>query len=107
MDQRFLWEKPSHDIVVAADILHWNTQRKDFPDGEEIGEDNVRFFEEKERLLVAERDILRVINFDLDIDLPYDHLRKITPELFGNGLTARNVKQVRRASHVKSFHVCG
>mmetsp|Transcript_19901 Transcript_19901/g.79453 ORF Transcript_19901/g.79453 Transcript_19901/m.79453 type:complete len:195 (-) Transcript_19901:3250-3834(-) len=57
-------------------------------------EDNVHFFDEKIRLLSAERDVLRVLNFDLNVVLPHDKIKEMITELFGAGTTGRHVHQV-------------
>lgn len=61
------------------DIIYWTVRirtryTKDFPDGLEIHEDSPGYYDEKSAILDKEREVLRVLNFDLTCDHPYKHL---------------------------------
>jgi Cyclin, N-terminal domain len=61
------------------DIIYWTVKMrtrntKDFPDGQDIYEDSPGYYDEKAAILDKEREVLRVLNFDLTVDHPYKHL---------------------------------
>ncbi|KAJ8902319.1 hypothetical protein NDN08_006726 [Rhodosorus marinus] len=94
----FVSGKVCEYLRACKDIIYccrkvYTKDSADFPDGEEITEDNVHFFDEKIRLLTAERDVLRVLNFDLNVVLPHDKIKEMITELFGAGTTGRHVHQ--------------
>jgi len=51
---------------------------QDFPDGEEVRESHPHYFAEKEKLLIKERVLLRVLHFDLTVDHAYKHVWAMT-----------------------------
>lgn len=65
----------------------------DFPDGMDMYEDSAGYFDEKNSILDKERDVLRVLNFDLTVDHPYKHLWTLTSSYLPNGHTRRSVTQ--------------
>lgn len=61
------------------DIIYWTVKvrtrnTKDYPDGQDIYEDSPGYYDEKRAILDKEREVLRVLNFDLTCDHPYKHL---------------------------------
>jgi cyclin T len=61
------------------DIIYWTVRVRtrhtaDFPDGQEVLEDSPGYYDEKSSILDKEREVLRVLNFDLTCDHPYKHL---------------------------------
>jgi cyclin T len=61
------------------DIIFWTVKirtrnTKDFPDGQDVYEDSPGYYDEKSSILDKEREVLRVLNFDLTVDHPYKHL---------------------------------
>jgi hypothetical protein len=61
------------------DIIYWTVRVRtrntaDFPDGQEVFEDSPGYYDEKSSILDKEREVLRVLNFDLTCDHPYKHL---------------------------------
>lgn len=51
---------------------------QDFPDGEDVRESHPNYFAEKEKLLIKERVLLRVLHFDLTVDHAYKHVWAMT-----------------------------
>lgn len=61
------------------DIIYWTVKvrtrnTKDYPDGQDIYESSPGYYDEKSAILDKEREVLRVLNFDLTCDHPYKHL---------------------------------
>lgn len=61
------------------DIIYWTVKvrtrnTEDFPDGLDLHEDSPGYYDEKSAILDKEREVLRVLNFDLTCDHPYKHL---------------------------------
>lgn len=80
------------------DIIYWTvkvrTRRtEDFPDGMELFENSPGYYEEKSNILDKEREVLRVLNFDLNVDHPYKHLWTLTKSYLGNGPMQKDVTQ--------------
>lgn len=61
-----------HVIVFTVKVRTRNTA--DYPDGLDIQEDSPEYYEEKRTILDKEREVLKVLNFDLTIDHSYKHL---------------------------------
>eukprot|EP00190_Bangiopsis_sp_CCMP1999_P004045 CAMPEP_0198730482 /NCGR_PEP_ID=MMETSP1475-20131203/24709_1 /TAXON_ID= ORGANISM="Unidentified sp., Strain CCMP1999" /NCGR_SAMPLE_ID=MMETSP1475 /ASSEMBLY_ACC=CAM_ASM_001111 /LENGTH=285 /DNA_ID=CAMNT_0044493293 /DNA_START=68 /DNA_END=921 /DNA_ORIENTATION=- len=104
----FLAGKICEYLRKCKDIIYWciKTYTKgseDFPDGEEIKEDNARYLEEKLRLLSAERELLRVLNFDFNVEIPHDHIKRMVLTIFGSGTTGKHVRQAALNFLVDSF----
>ena len=75
----FLACKTQETHKRLRDVIHWSHKvrtrnTKDFPDGHDLYEDSPGFFEEKNKVLDKERELLRVLNFDLTVDPPYRHM---------------------------------
>lgn len=82
------------------DVIHTSVKVRtrgsaDYPDGMELFEDSLGYVEEKMQILDKEREVLRVLNFDLTIDHPYKHLWTITKRFLG---TDENQKDVTQAA---------
>jgi Cyclin, N-terminal domain len=61
------------------DIIYWTVKIRtrntiDFPDGQDIHENSPGYYDEKTAILDKEREVLRLLNFDLTVDHPYKHL---------------------------------
>ena len=61
------------------DIIYWTVKVRtrntpDFPDGMDVYENSPSYYDEKTNILDKEREVLRVLNFDLSVDQPYKHL---------------------------------
>lgn len=66
---------------------------KDFPDGLDMFEDTQGYVEEKMNILDKEREVLRVLNFDLTVEHPYQHVWTLSNCFLGNGEHERSVLQ--------------
>lgn len=80
------------------DIIYWTvkvrTRRsKDFPDGMELRENSPGYYEEKSNILDKEREVLRVLNFDLTLDHPYRHVWTITKSFISSAQTQKALTQ--------------
>lgn len=80
------------------DIIYWTVKvrtrnTEDFPDGMDMYEDNQGYYEEKSHILDKEREVLRVLNFDLTVDHPYRHVWFLTKSFLGNGERQKIVTQ--------------
>lgn len=80
------------------DIIYWTVKVRtrntvDFPDGMDMHEDNEGYYEEKSNILDKEREVLRVLNFDLTVDHPYRHLWTLTKSYLGTGEVQKMVTQ--------------
>lgn len=80
------------------DIIYWTVKVRtrrtaDFPDGMELHENSPGYYEEKNNILDKEREVLRVLNFDLNVDHPYRHLWTLTKSYLGSGPMQREVTQ--------------
>ena len=54
---------------------------EDYPDGLELFEDSPGYYDEKGQLLDKEREILRVLNFDLHVEHPFKALWQLSKHL--------------------------
>mmetsp|Transcript_7966 Transcript_7966/g.19883 ORF Transcript_7966/g.19883 Transcript_7966/m.19883 type:complete len:210 (-) Transcript_7966:832-1461(-) len=75
----FLSCKVNETHKRLRDIIYWTVKTrtkhtKDFPDGEDVTDTSERYYEEKNTLLSKERDLLRTLNFDLQVEHPYKYL---------------------------------
>lgn len=80
------------------DIIYWTVKVRtrntpDYPDGLELLENSPRYYDEKNSILDKEREVLRVLNFDLTVDHPYKHLWTLTRSFLGNGEVQKSVTQ--------------
>lgn len=80
------------------DIIYWTVKVRtrntpDFPDGMDLYEDSPGYYEEKTNILDKEREVLRVLNFDLTVDHPYKHLWTLTKSYLGTGELQKIVTQ--------------
>lgn len=71
------------------DIIFWTVKVRtrhtaDFPDGMDLLEDSPGYYEEKTNILDKEREVLRVLNFDLTVDHPYKHIWTLAKAFLGN-----------------------
>lgn len=64
--------------VIYAIIKVKTKGSADFPDGEDVRESHPNYFAEKEKLLIKERVLLRVLHFDLTVDHAYKHVWAMT-----------------------------
>ncbi|OSX74609.1 hypothetical protein BU14_0280s0025 [Porphyra umbilicalis] len=64
--------------VIYATVKVRTRGSEDFPDGEEVRESHPHYFAEKEKLLIKERVLLRVLHFDLTVDHAYKHVWAMT-----------------------------
>jgi len=102
-------------LTLQKLILHTSRIRsrsEDFPDGEEVTPVHEQYFDEKERILKGERDILRELNFDLSVELPvrllYDLVIIFHPK---NSSTARALFQIgygilNDSYTIRRLHLC-
>ncbi|KAA8497172.1 Cyclin-K [Porphyridium purpureum] len=101
----FLGCKCQEQAVRAQDVIQstfkLRTRCAEFPEGEEIMVADPRFFDEKQALLKAERDILRVLNFDLEVRHPYKYLYDLVSSMHGNQSPSNNLisKQIMLVAH--------
>lgn len=70
------------------EIIYWTVKVRtrhtaDFPDGMDLHENSPGYYEEKSNILDKEREVLRVLNFDLTVDHPYRHLWMLTRSFLG------------------------
>jgi len=80
------------------DIIYWTVKVRtrntpDFPDGLDLFENSPGYYEEKNNILDKEREVLRVLNFDLTVDHPYRHLWTLTRSYLGNGALQKTITQ--------------
>lgn len=80
------------------DIIYWTVKvrtrnTKDFPDGMDLFENSPGYYEEKNNILDKEREVLRVLNFDLTVDHPYKHLWALTKSYLGSDQVQRSITQ--------------
>lgn len=80
------------------DVIYWTvkvrTRRtKDFPDGMDLYENSPGYYQEKNDILDKEREVLRILNFDLTVDHPYRHLWTLTKSYLGSGVMQKVVTQ--------------
>mmetsp|Transcript_15856 Transcript_15856/g.31821 ORF Transcript_15856/g.31821 Transcript_15856/m.31821 type:complete len:274 (-) Transcript_15856:404-1225(-) len=64
-------------LVINVCVKEKTRGSVDFPEGEDVREGTERFFEEKEWILAAEREILRILNFDLYVPQPYTYATQL------------------------------
>jgi len=70
------------------DIIHSSVKMRtkgsvDYPDGLELYEDSPGYYEEKMQLLDKEREILKVLNFDLSVEHPYKAVWVLSRQFLG------------------------
>jgi cyclin L len=75
----FLSCKVQETRMSLKDIIYWTVKvrtrnTRDYPDGQDINEDSPGYYDEKTAILDKEREVLRVLNFDMTCDHPYKHL---------------------------------
>lgn len=75
----FLACKVQETRMSVKDIIYWTVKVRtrntvDFPDGQDIHEGSPGFYDEKRAIIDYEREVLRVLNFDITCDHPYKHL---------------------------------
>lgn len=94
----FLACKVQETLKRLRDVIFWtvkvrtrNTQ--DYPDGMEMTETSPGYNDEKNNILDKEREVLRVLNFDLNVDHPYRHLWSLTRSYIGSGTIQKPITQ--------------
>eukprot|EP00871_Galdieria_phlegrea_P005417 jgi/Galph1/5877/GphlegSOOS_G4428.1 len=70
------------------DVVYWTVKirtrkSRDYPGGEEVTEGSVRYVEEKESLLSAERDVLRCLHFDIFLETPHSSIVQLA-KIYGD-----------------------
>ena len=80
------------------DVIFWTVKVRtrntpDYPDGMSLSENSHHFYEEKNSILDKEREVLRVLNFDLTVDHPYKHLITLTRSYLGTSEVQKAVTQ--------------
>ncbi len=65
----------------------------DYPEGLELYEDSPGFYDEKMSILDKERELLRVLNFDLNLELPYKALWSLSRSFLKHEDSAKGVTQ--------------
>lgn len=80
------------------DIIYWTVKVRtrntpDFPDGMDLFENSPGYYEEKNNILDKEREVLRVLNFDLTVDHPYKHLWTLMRAYLGKGQAEKSITQ--------------
>lgn len=94
----FLSCKVQETLKRLRDVIYWTVKVRtrntpDYPDGMEMHESSTGYFEEKNNILDKEREVLRVLNFDLNVDNPYRHLWSLTRSFFRTSETQRVITQ--------------
>lgn len=84
----FLSCKVQETLKRLKDIIYWTVKVRtrntiDYPDGLELNESSPNYNDEKNHILDKEREVLRVLNFDLNIDHPYKHYWELIRSFFG------------------------
>lgn len=84
----FLSCKVQETLKRLKDIIYWTVRVRtrnttDYPDGLELNETSPNYNDEKNHILDKEREVLRVLNFDLNIDHPYKHYWFLIKSFFG------------------------
>ncbi len=80
------------------DVIYWTVKTRtrgspDFPDGMDMFEDSQGYYEEKTAILDKEREVLRVLNFDLTVEHPYQHIWTLNKAFLGTSALQRYVLQ--------------
>ena len=80
------------------EIIYWTVKVRtagtaDFPDGMDMYENSPGYFDEKNHILDKEREVLRVLNFDLTVDHPYKHIWTLTSSYLPEGHARKSVTQ--------------
>jgi cyclin L len=75
----FLSCKVQETRMSLKEIIYWTVKvrtrnTRDYPDGQDISEESPGYYDEKSAILDKEREVLRVLNFDMTCDHPYKHL---------------------------------
>uniref|UniRef100_A0A7S3AAW4 Cyclin-like domain-containing protein n=2 Tax=Rhodosorus marinus TaxID=101924 RepID=A0A7S3AAW4_9RHOD len=82
----FIACKVQECVKRLRDVIYWSikikTRSEQFPRGEDLLEESSRFQAEKKLVLQKERDVLRVLNFDYDVDLPFKYIIQLV-KLYG------------------------
>lgn len=85
----FLSCKVQETLKRLRDVIYWTVKvrtrnTEDYPDGMDMNESSPLYNDEKNNILDKEREVLRVLNFDLNVDHPYRHLWHLTRSFLGN-----------------------
>lgn len=83
--------------VITCTVKVRTRNTPDFPDGMDMYENSPGYYDEKNSILDKEREVLRVLNFDLTVDHPYKHLWILTNSFLA-GVDPMNKKSVAQAS---------
>lgn len=94
----FLSCKVQETLKRLRDVIYWTVKvrtrhTEDYPDGMDMSETTPGYNDEKNSILDKEREVLRVLNFDLNVDHPYRHLWGLTRSYLGNGPVHKPVTQ--------------
>lgn len=94
----FLSCKVQETLKRLRDVIYWTVKMRtrdteDYPDGMEITDISPSYNDEKNNILDKEREVLRVLNFDLNVDHPYRHLWELTKSYLGTNDDQRLVTQ--------------
>lgn len=94
----FLSCKVQETLKRLRDVIYWTVKvrtrnTEDYPDGMDMNESAPGFNDEKNSILDKEREVLRVLNFDLNVDHPYRHLWRLTRSYLGSGDAQKTVTQ--------------
>lgn len=68
---------------------------QEFPDGEDVLEKSQRFQDEKNLVLTKERNVLRVLNFELEMDHPYRYIVTLVKTYAADANQQRQLSQVK------------
>lgn len=94
----FLSCKVQETLKRLRDVIFWTVKvrtrhTEDYPDGMDMTESAPGYNDEKNNILDKEREVLRVLNFDLNVDHPYRHLWQLTRSYIGHGDIQKTVTQ--------------
>lgn len=94
----FLSCKVQETLKRLRDVIYWTVKMRtrntqDYPDGMEVTDISPSYNDEKNNILDKEREVLRVLNFDLNVDHPYRHLWELTRSYLGTNNDQRLVTQ--------------
>lgn len=94
----FLSCKVQETLKRLRDVIYWTVKvrtrhSEDYPDGMDMTESSPGYNDEKNNILDKEREVLRVLNFDLNVDHPYRHLWQLTRSYLGTGELQKTVTQ--------------
>lgn len=94
----FLSCKVQETLKRLRDVIYWTVKMRtrdteDYPDGMDVTDVSPSYNDEKNSILDKEREVLRVLNFDLNVDHPYRHLWELTRSYLGSSDDQRLVTQ--------------